>query len=79
MLRGDVAIPVRLALQTADMQLKAEGTIAKPFQSKTFEIDHELTGKEIEGLGPLFDFVMPLRGAFRAQGTPHGSRQPIHI
>ena len=75
-LRADVALPVRLALQTADVQLKTEGTIAKPFQSKTFEIDHELTGKEIEGLGPLFDFVMPLRGAFRAQGrlTARGNR-----
>jgi hypothetical protein len=39
-LRADAALPVRLALQTADMQLKAEGTIAKPFQSKTFEINH---------------------------------------
>lgn len=75
-LRADVALPVRLALQTADVQLKVEGNIAKPFQSKTFEIDHELTGKEIKGLDSLFDFVIPLRGAFRAQGrlTARGNR-----
>jgi uncharacterized protein involved in outer membrane biogenesis len=64
----DAVLPVRVALQTPDVQFKAEGTIARPFEKKEFDLKHEITGKEIEGLAPLIDFAVPLRGEFRAQG-----------
>jgi uncharacterized protein involved in outer membrane biogenesis len=72
----DAVLPVRVALQTADVQFKAEGTIARPFERKEFDLEHELTGKEIEGLAPLIDFAVPLRGEFRAKGrvTARGNR-----
>ena len=64
----DEVLPVRVALQTADVQFKAEGTIARPFERKEFDLEHEITGKEIEGLAPLIDFAVPLRGEFRVKG-----------
>jgi uncharacterized protein involved in outer membrane biogenesis len=64
----DEMLPVRVALQTADVQFRAEGTIARPFERKEFDLEHELTGKEIEGLAPLIDFAVPLRGEFRVKG-----------
>jgi uncharacterized protein involved in outer membrane biogenesis len=72
----DEMLPVRVALQTADVQFKAEGTIARPFERKEFDLKHELTAKKIEGLAPLIDFAVPLRGEFRAKGTvsARGSR-----
>jgi uncharacterized protein involved in outer membrane biogenesis len=66
--RTDAPLPVGVALQTADIKLIAQGTIGRPFENNEIDLKHELTGKEIQGLDPLFDFVMPLRGAFRAQG-----------
>ena len=58
------------------MQFKAEGSIARPFENNEFELKYELTAKEIQGLHPLADFAVPLRGAFRAQGriTARGNR-----
>ncbi|NIQ90253.1 MAG: AsmA family protein [Deltaproteobacteria bacterium] len=72
----DTVLPVRVALQTPDVQFRAEGTIAKPFDMKEFDLEHEITGKEIEGLAPLIDFAVPLRGEFRATGrvSARGSR-----
>jgi uncharacterized protein involved in outer membrane biogenesis len=72
----DTALPVRVALQTPDVQFRAEGSIARPFDRKEFDLEHEITGKEIEGLGPLIDFAVPLRGEFRATGrvSARGSR-----
>ncbi|MGD9167786.1 MAG: AsmA family protein, partial [Syntrophobacterales bacterium] len=72
----DAVLPVRVALQTADVQFRAEGTIARPFDRKEFDLEHEITGKEIEALGPLIDFAVPLRGEFRATGrvSARGSR-----
>ena len=64
----DTVLPVRVALQTADVQFRAEGTIARPFERKEFDLEHEITGKEIEGLAPLIDLAVPLRGEFRAKG-----------
>jgi uncharacterized protein involved in outer membrane biogenesis len=64
----DTVLPVRVALQTSDVQFRAEGTIARPFDKKEFDLEHEITGKEIEGLAPLIDFAVPLRGEFRATG-----------
>jgi uncharacterized protein involved in outer membrane biogenesis len=76
MQRANVPLPVRVALQTADVQFKAEGTIARPFENNEFELKYELTGKEIQGLDTIADFVVPLRGAFRAKGriTARGNR-----
>jgi hypothetical protein len=48
----DAVFPVRVALQTADVQFRAEGTIARPFDRKEFDLEHEISGKEIEGLAP---------------------------
>jgi uncharacterized protein involved in outer membrane biogenesis len=69
-------LPVQLNIQTADVQLKAEGVIERPIENRAFELQYELSGKDIEGLDPLFDFVVPLRGAFRARGriTASGNR-----
>ena len=64
----DAVLPVRVALQTADVQFRAEGTIARPFERREFDLEHEITGKEIEGLAPLIDLAVPLRGEFRAKG-----------
>ena len=74
--KADTPLPVRVTLQTADVQFKAEGTIVRPFENNEFELKYELTGKEIQGLDPLADFAVPLRGAFRAQGriTARGNR-----
>ena len=74
--QADKYLPVRLNLQTADVQLKAEGVIERPIENKEFELQYDLSGKDIEGLDPLFDFVVPLRGAFRARGliTARGNR-----
>jgi uncharacterized protein involved in outer membrane biogenesis len=58
------------------VQFRAEGTIARPFDRKEFDLEHEISGKEIEGLAPLIDFAVPLRGEFRAKGrvSARGSR-----
>jgi uncharacterized protein involved in outer membrane biogenesis len=74
--RTDAPLPVRLTLQAADVQLRAEGTVARPFHRLEFDLEHELTGKEIKGLDPLMDIVLPLRGEFYAKGrvSAHGNR-----
>jgi uncharacterized protein involved in outer membrane biogenesis len=74
--KANTPLPVRAALQTQDMQFKAEGSIARPFKKNEFELSYELTGKEIQGIDPLADFAVPLRGKFRARGriTARGNR-----
>jgi len=74
--KADIPLPLRLALQTEDLQFKAEGSIARPFKKNEFELNYELAGKEIEGLDPLADFTIPLRGEFSARGriTGRGNR-----
>ncbi|MBW2705394.1 MAG: AsmA family protein [Deltaproteobacteria bacterium] len=67
-LRMDVPLQLRVALQREDVQLNAEVTILRPFENMEFDLKHELTGKEIEGLSPLFDFAVPLQGEFQATG-----------
>jgi uncharacterized protein involved in outer membrane biogenesis len=67
--RADAPLPVRVAIETQDVQFKAEGTIARPLESKEFDLTYELKGKEILGLAPLLDFAVPLQGAFRAKGS----------
>jgi hypothetical protein len=66
--RTDAPLPVRLTLQAADVKLRAEGTVARPFHRLEFDLEHELTGKDIKGLDPLMDVVLPLRGEFYAKG-----------
>jgi uncharacterized protein involved in outer membrane biogenesis len=67
-LRTGAPLPVRVTLQRADVQFNAEATIARPFENIEFDLKHELTGKEIAGLSPLFDFAVPLQGEFHAIG-----------
>ncbi len=73
---ANTPLPLRVALQTEDVQFKAEGSIARPFENNEFELQYELAGSEIEGLDPLADFAVPLRGKFRARGriTGRGNR-----
>ena len=74
--KEDIRLPVQGTVQTKDLQFKAEGSIARPFDNNEFELQYELAGTDIEGLDPLFDFAVPLRGAFRANGriTARGNR-----
>jgi uncharacterized protein involved in outer membrane biogenesis len=74
--KADIPLPVQVKIQTEDLQFKAKGTIARPFENNAFELQYELAGKEIEGLDSLADFVVPLRGEFHAGGriTGHGNR-----
>ncbi|MGD9079353.1 MAG: AsmA family protein [Desulfobacterales bacterium] len=75
-LKAESPLPLQGTIQTAGAQFKAEGTIARPFASKTFDLNYELTGKEIQGLDPLADFALPLGGEFSARGriTGRGNR-----
>jgi hypothetical protein len=67
-LRTDAPLPLHVALQRPDEKFNAEVTIARLFENKEFDLKHELTGKEIEGLSPLLDFTVPLQGEFHAIG-----------
>jgi len=68
MLRTEAPLPVRVALHRADVRFNAEATISRPFEIMEFDLKHELTGKEIEGLSPLLDIAVPLQGEFHAIG-----------
>ena len=70
--KADIPLSLRLALQTEDFQFKAEGSIARPFKKKEFELEYEMSGTEIEGIDPLVDFTIPLRGEFSARGRIAG-------
>ena len=74
--KKDTPLPLGVNIQTEDLQFQAEGTIFRPFENNAFELSYELTGAEIRGLDPLADFVLPLRGEFRAKGrvTARGNR-----
>lgn len=74
--KADTPLPLRVAIQTEDLQFKTEGTIARPFKKEEFELQYELAGTEIERLDRLMDFAVPLRGEFRARGriTGRGNR-----
>ncbi len=62
-------LPVKMALQTTDLNFKAEGTITRPFEAMAFDLTHELSGRQIEALSPLIDIALPLRGQFRSRGS----------
>ncbi|MGD9238421.1 MAG: AsmA family protein, partial [Desulfobacterales bacterium] len=70
--KADIPLPVQGTLQTEDLLFKAEGTISRPFENNAFELQYELAGKEIERLGRLVNFALPLRGEFRARGRITG-------
>ncbi|MBW2467925.1 MAG: AsmA family protein, partial [Deltaproteobacteria bacterium] len=74
--KADAVLPLNMDVKSADLQLKTEGAIARPFKKKQFVFKHKLTGAEIEGLSPLIDFAIPLRGPFQANGrlTAEGNR-----
>ena len=74
--KTDTPLPIRVKIQTEDLQFQAEGTILRPFEKNTFELNYELAGAEIRGLDPLADFVIPFRGKFNARGrvTARGNR-----
>jgi uncharacterized protein involved in outer membrane biogenesis len=74
--KANIPLPLQVALQTEDLQFTAEGSVARPFKNNEFELSYELAGKEIEGLDPLADFTIPLRGEFSARGriTGRGNR-----
>lgn len=78
--RADGPLPVAIALRAADMHLTAEGAVNRPFENKTFNLAHDLSGPQIEKLTPLIDLAVPLRGEFHAQGTiiAHGDRFVIN-
>jgi uncharacterized protein involved in outer membrane biogenesis len=60
--KADTPLPVQVAVQTEDLQLKAEGSIARPFKKNEFDLQYEMAGTEIEGLDPLADFAIPVPG-----------------
>jgi uncharacterized protein involved in outer membrane biogenesis len=74
--KANAPLPLNMEVKSADLQLKTEGAIARPFKKKEFVFQHKLTGAEIEGLSPLLDFAIPLRGPFQANGrlTALGNR-----
>jgi uncharacterized protein involved in outer membrane biogenesis len=74
--KANALLPLRVTIKKADLIFKAEGTIEQPFKRNSFGLQYELTGKEIQGLAPLADFAMPLRGEFSARGriTGRGNR-----
>jgi uncharacterized protein involved in outer membrane biogenesis len=67
---------LQVSLQSKDVRFKARGSIVRPFEKNEFEIDYEMSGPQIEGLDPLADFALPLRGEFQASGrvTRQGKR-----
>ncbi|MBW2492361.1 MAG: AsmA family protein [Deltaproteobacteria bacterium] len=67
--RTDVPLPLRVSFQREDVKFDAEVTVTRPFENKEFDLKHELSGKEIEGLAPLLDFTLPLKGEFHTTGT----------
>jgi len=75
-LRTDAPLPLRVTLQRADVQFNAEVNISRPFENMEFDLKHELVGKEIEGLAPLLEFAVPLRGEFHTTGLlkAHGNK-----
>jgi uncharacterized protein involved in outer membrane biogenesis len=70
--KSNFPLPLRVALKKADLNFKAEGTIERPFKKNSFELQYELSGKKIQGLDPLADFAVPLRGEFIARGRIMG-------
>jgi uncharacterized protein involved in outer membrane biogenesis len=68
MRKANAPLPLNIDLQSTDLKLDTEGTLARPFKKKEFVFKHKLTGTEIEGLSPLIDFTIPLSGPFQANG-----------
>ncbi|MDJ0991121.1 MAG: AsmA-like C-terminal region-containing protein, partial [Desulfobacterales bacterium] len=65
-------LPVQLKMKTAYADFTGRGTVARPLSKRSFDLEHEISGDKIEGLDPLIDLALPLKGAFRATGTITG-------
>jgi hypothetical protein len=72
LLTRETPLPIRLDMQTAYANFSGRGTVARPLTRGDFDLEHEITGDEIEGLDPLIDLAFPLQGAFSARGTITG-------
>ena len=66
--KANALLPLRVTIQKADLNFIAEGTLELPLNTDSFELHYELSGKEIQGLAPLADFALPLRGEFSSRG-----------
>jgi len=66
--KANAPLPLWITIKKADLNFKAEGSIERPFKKNTFELQYELSGKEIQGLNHLADFAVPLSGEFSARG-----------
>jgi uncharacterized protein involved in outer membrane biogenesis len=74
--KAGAPLPLQASLQSNNVQFEIQGSIARPFEKNEFELNYNLSGTEIQGLDPLADFVLPLRGAFKTRGrvTAKGNR-----
>mgnify|MGYP000011757635 CR=1 FL=1 len=61
-------LPLKLAIQTPELRFNATGTVASPLTGKEFDLTYDMTGKAIEKLNPIVEFVLPLRGPFYLKG-----------
>jgi hypothetical protein len=58
----------------SEMQLQASGSVAHPLEGRGFDIRYSVRGERIESVLPIFDFVLPLEGAYSLIG--HFADQP---
>ena len=65
-------LPIRIDMKAAYAVFKGQGTVARPLSQRVFDLAHEISGAEVEGLDPLIDLALPLQGAFSARGTITG-------
>jgi uncharacterized protein involved in outer membrane biogenesis len=72
LLTRETHLPIRLDMKTAYAVFTGRGTVARPLTRGVFDLEHEISGDEIEGLDPLIDLALPLQGAFSARGTITG-------
>jgi uncharacterized protein involved in outer membrane biogenesis len=60
----DLAVKIQLG----DIQFKASGSVAHPFEARGFDIRYALHGPDIEALLPQFNLVPPLERAYSVTG-----------
>lgn len=64
----DTVLPIFLEVELADLQLKTEIAIPKPFEQNTLDLTHEIKGKEIRVLNSFLGIDLPFRGEFHSKG-----------
>ena len=52
----------------SEMQLQAAGSVEHPLEGRGFDIRYSVRGERIESVLPIFDFVLPLEGAYSLTG-----------